>query len=139
GADSVLARSSARIDACMRDLASETPTAVAVYMGVTEHARPARVSVLVDGAEAARANYGDAEWRALDAGAWAELARFTVRPGLRTIQVDVEGADHHVDHVTWRANVTAGRWTLLRLALSGASAAPGARAPRLDLLSEATR
>jgi hypothetical protein len=136
-ADSALARSAARIDACMRDLVSETPTAIAIYLSVSDHARPARVSVLVDGVEAARASYADAEWRALDAGAWAEIARLSVRPGARTIQVDVEGADRRVDHATWHANVIAGQWSLLRLSLSGAHPAAGP-GPKLDLLSQAT-
>ncbi len=119
----------------MQDLVSETPTAVAVYLSVTDHARPARVTVSVDGVEAARVTYGDAEWRALDAGAWAELARLSVRPGARTIQVDVEGVDRRLEHATWQANVARGQWSLLRLALSGAHPGPESAAPRIDLLS----
>jgi len=38
--DSALARGGQRIDACLRDLALQGPTGVAVYLSVSDHARP---------------------------------------------------------------------------------------------------
>ncbi len=137
-ADSALARSAARVDACLRDLGSEGATGIAVYVSVAEHARPARVSVFVDGVEAMHANYGDAEWRLLDAGAWSEAARLSVRPGPRDIRVDIESADHRIEHAAWQATLAPGRLALLHLALSGMRPEAGGPAPRLDLLAATT-
>jgi hypothetical protein len=133
--DSALARGAQRVDACLRDLALQGPTGIAVYLSVSDHARPARVSVFVDGVETARVGYADAEWRALDAGAWAEAARVAVRPGRRVIRVDIESADHRVDHASWQAAVTPGRLALLHLSLSGTRREAGGPAPTLESLA----
>jgi hypothetical protein len=85
------------------------------------------VSLFVDNLESARATYGELEWRALDAGAWAEVTRRTVRSGLRELRVEIEGADHRIQNATWRGTVAPGRLTLLRLRIAGgerASAPP---------------
>lgn len=118
-ADSLLARSAQRIEAAQKDLAAERPTELAVYLALESRARPERVSVLVDGFEVARATYGELEWRALDSGAWAEVARRTIRSGAREVKVDIEGADHRVQSAAWRGTPAAGRLTVLRLRLSG--------------------
>ena len=42
---------------------------------------------------------------------WAEVARRTVRPGTREIKVDIEGADHKTQSVTWPFfSARAGQW-----------------------------
>jgi hypothetical protein len=132
-ADSALARSAQRIDDAARDLSAERPTELAVYLSVEGRARPARVSLFVDGAETARAVYGDAEWRALDAGGWAEVARRTARPGTREVRVEIEGADHKIQSATWRGILGAGRLSLLRLKLAGSERS--AAGPALDLVA----
>jgi hypothetical protein len=119
GADSLLARSAARIAAARADLAAERPTEVALYLALDARARPASIRVSIDGTEVARATYADAEWRALDAGAWAEITRRTARPGAREVRVDVEGADRRTQTVTWKGSLPAGQLTLLRLKLGG--------------------
>ncbi len=131
--DSLLARSAQRIEAARRDLASERPTELALYLALDARARPALIKLSVDGAEIARAAYGDAEWRALDAGAWAEVARRTVRPGTREIRVDIEGVDHKTQSVTWRGALALRQLTLLRLKLSGGERAGAA--PALDFVT----
>ena len=117
--DTLIARAAARITGAQRDLAAERPTEVALYLVLDARARPATIRVSIDGAEVARATYADAEWRALDAGAWAEIARRTARPGAREVRVDVEGADRRTQNVTWKGSLPAGQLTLLRLKLGG--------------------
>jgi len=118
-ADSLLARSALRIENARLELSAERPTEVAVYLALESRGRPERVSLFVDNLESARATYGEPEWRALDAGAWAEVARRTVRSGLRELRVEIEGADHRIQNATWRGTVAAGRLTLLRLRIAG--------------------
>ena len=118
-ADSLLARSAQRIESARSELAAERPTEVAVYMALAGRARPERVSLKIDGAASANATFGDPEWRALDAGAWAEVARRTIRSGPRELTVEIEGADHRIQKATWTGNVAAGKLTVLRLRLSG--------------------
>jgi len=118
-ADSLLARGTARIASAQQDLAAERPTEIALYLVLDARARPATIRVSVDGTEVARATYADAEWRALDAGAWAEITRRTARPGARVVRVDVDGADRRTQNVTWKGTLPAGQLTLLRLKLGG--------------------
>jgi len=126
--DSLLARSAQRIESARADLAAERPTELAVYLAVASRARPERVSLVVDGLESARATYGDLEWRALDSGAWAEVARRTVRSGPREVRVDIEDADHRIKSATWRGTFAAGKLTVLRLRLTGGEGATAAPA-----------
>ena len=132
-ADSALARRAHTIEDAKQDLAEQRPTELAVYLVLEARARPATLRVSVDGTEVARAAYGDAEWRALDAGAWAEVARRTVRAGTREVRIDIEGADHKVQSATWRGPLALRQLTLLRLKLSGGERA-GAQ-PVLDFVA----
>ena len=113
--DSMLARARVRIDAARADLAADRPTELAVYLTLEGRARPQRVTVSIDGAPAARASYGDAEWKALDSGAWAEVARRTARSGPREVRVELEGADRRVQNASWRGTIEPGRLSVFRL------------------------
>jgi len=127
--DSALARGRARIDAIAADLAGTRPTELAVSMTLDGRARPQKVLVSIDGIPAAIANYGDADWRALDSGAWAEVARRTTRSGRREVRIDLEDANHRNQSVRWVGPLEAGRLSVLRLRV------PAAGAPTLDFVA----
>jgi hypothetical protein len=90
--------------------------------------------VVVDGAEIARRTYGTAEWNALDAGAWSEVVRATVRPGQRTVVVHVEGADRRLAQATWAGALGGGTSSLLWLSLRG-SGEGSESPPRLERIA----
>jgi hypothetical protein len=135
--ESLLATSEARLVAAERELATARPTEFALYVATERRARPAALRVLVDGTELVRRTYGTPEWNALDAGAWAEVVRATVRPGAREVRVEVETADRRVTQARWTGALPEGAMTLLRLALRGPGEG-GEPAPRLDRLPEDT-
>ena len=134
--DSVLALSSARIAGAAKDLAADRPTEFAVYLTLEGRARPARVSIFVDNAEVARVAYGEAEWRALDAGGWAEVVRATARAGAHDVRAEIEGADHRTTSALWHGTFVDGRVGLMRLRVAGTDKA-GAP-PKLELLAGST-
>lgn len=117
--DSVLERAASRIAAAERDLAAERPTELLLFVSGEERARPSRVSVFFDGGEIARQSFGEAEWKAFDAGAWAEVARTSVRSGSREVRVEVETPDRRVSSASWRGTLVDGRLSLLRVRLRG--------------------
>ncbi len=118
-ADSTLAQSRSRLAAVERDLAASRPTQLAVYVSSEKRARPVRVSVLVDGAEVSRALWGETQWNALDAGAWAEVARVSVRPGARQVRVEIEDGDRRVGASVWSGSIPEQSLQLLRVRLPG--------------------
>ena len=135
--ESLLARSDARLAAAERDLASNRPTELALYLAIAQRARPALVRVFVDRVEVARRSYGNAEWLALDAGAWSEIVRASVRPGARTVEVQVEDADRRSTQASWTGTLPQGALSLLRLELRGSGEGP-ASPPRLDRIAGTT-
>jgi len=132
--ESLLARSDARLTAAERDLAAGRPTELALYLSIERRARPASLRVFVDNAEVARRAYGNAEWNALDAGAWSEIVRASIRPGSRTVRVQVEDADRRAAEATWTGTLPQGALSLLRLELRGSGEGPAAP-PRLDRIA----
>ena len=135
--ESLLAASDVRLAAAEKDLAAARPTELALYLSLERRARPAVVRVLVDGAEIARRAYATNEWNALDAGAWAEVVRATVRPGARSVRVEIEGADRRVAQATWSGTLPPQAVTLLRLALVGTGEGRE-QPPRLERLAGTT-
>jgi hypothetical protein len=136
-ADSLLAASEARLAAAEKDLAAGRPTELALYLSLERRARPATVRVVVDGAEIARRTYGTPEWNALDAGAWSEVVRATVRPGVRQVEVHVEGADHRLSQATWAGALAGGTSSALWLHLRG-SGEGRETPPRLERIAGTT-
>jgi hypothetical protein len=118
-ADSTLADARARLAAAEKDLAATQPTRLAVFVSSEKRARPVRVSVIVDGVEVGRVSWSEAEWNALDAGGWAEVARATVRAGARSVRVEVEDSDRRIGTVTWSGTIAAQALQILRVRLPG--------------------
>ena len=129
-ADSFLAASEARLAAAEKDLATERPTELALYLAVERSARPASLRVFVDGVEIARRAYGTADWTSLDAGTWSEVARARIRPGPRTVRVEIEDAGRRVERVEWTGSLRDEALSLLRL-----TARPEGAGSKLDLIA----
>lgn len=136
-AESLLASSDARVAAAVKDLGAARPTELALYLSLERSARPASLRVLVDGVEITRRAYGTVEWNALDAGAWSEVVRASVRPGARTVQVLVEGADRRVSQATWAGTLPQGALSLLWLELRGSGEGKESP-PRLERIAGTT-
>lgn len=136
-AESLIATSDARIAAAEKDLAAARPTELALYLSLERSARPASLRVLVDGIEITRRAYGTVEWTALDAGAWSEVVRASVRPGARSVQVQIEGADRRVSQATWTGALPQGALSLLWLELRG-SGEGRESPPRLERIAGTT-
>jgi hypothetical protein len=130
-ADSFLAASEARLAGAEKDLATERPTELALYLALERRARPASLRVFVDGIEIARRTYGTADWTSLDAGTWSEIARARVRPGARTVRVEIEDADRRVERVEWSGSLRDEALSLLRL-----TARPEGAGSRLEPIAE---
>ncbi len=129
-ADSFLAASEARLAAAEKDLATERPTELALYLALERRARPASLRVFVDGVEIARRAYGTADWTSLDAGTWSEVARARVRPGPRAVRVEIEDADRRVERVEWSGTLREEALSLLRL-----TARPDGTGSKLELIA----
>ncbi|MGH7725119.1 MAG: hypothetical protein ACREOU_06780 [Candidatus Eiseniibacteriota bacterium] len=135
--DSALERASARVAAAERDLASERTTELALFLSGEQRARPAKIAVFVDGGEIARATWGEPQWKALDAGAWAEVARAAVRPGSHEVRLEIETPDRRVTTSTWRGSFTEGRLSLLRVRVRGGSGS-GSQDPTFEFVAAKT-
>ncbi len=132
--DSALERAAGRVAAAERDLAAERPTELALFVSGEQRARPARIGIFVDGAEIARAAWGEAEWKALDAGAWAEVVRAALRPGMHEVRLEVESPDRRVTTTSWRGTLAEGRLSLLRVRLRG-GAGSGSPEPTFEFVA----
>jgi len=134
-ADSLLADSERRIAEAERDLGTERPTEMALFLAVDRRAQPAVVRVTVDDVEVARRTYGAADWTSLAAGTWSEVVRTRVRPGTRVVKVEIEGADRRVERTDWTGTAKADGLTLLKLTARGGEGGGS----RLDAIAETVR